>query len=45
MIMHTQAFCVRYKGPAVQSQLWTGVTRNGTGSHWSAVKCAPLKIA
>jgi len=42
--MRTRAFCVRYKGPAFQSELWTGVTNIGLSSHWSAVKCAPLNI-
>jgi hypothetical protein len=43
--MRTRAFYVRYKGPAFQSHLWTGVTSIGPSSHWSAVKCAPLNIA
>jgi len=42
--MRARAVCLRYEGPAVQSQLWTGVTTPSTGptSHWSAFKCAPI---
>ena len=40
--MRTRAFCVRYKGLAVQSELWTGVTSIGPSSHWSDVKCASI---
>ena len=42
--MRTRAVCVRYGGPAVQSELWTGVTSIGLSSHWSAVKCAAIVI-